>query len=50
MGNLITQLFIRNFHKFAVFQSVTAGYTKSYHSKKPVKAVYNTPAAKIGDY
>ena len=44
VGNLITQLFIWNFNKISVFQTVTAGYTKSYHFEKLVKAVNNTAA------
>ena len=40
--NLITQLFTRNFDKIS-----TAGYTKSYHSQKSLKAVNNTPSPEI---
>ena len=29
------------------FYILTAGYTKSYHSKKSLKAVNNTPATEI---
>ena len=47
IGNLITQCFLWNFDKISVFQAVTVGYTKSYHSEKLLKAVDNTPATKI---
>ena len=46
IGNLITR-FLWNFDKISVFQAVTVGYTKSYHSEKLLKAVDNTPATKI---
>ena len=47
IGNLITQLFIWNFDKTSVFQTVTASYTKSDNSKKSLKAINNTPATEI---
>ena len=42
--NLIAQLFIWNFDEISVYQAMTAGYTKSHHSEKPLKAVNNIPA------
>ena len=47
IGNLFTQLFIWNFDmisRISVFQEVTKGCTKSYHSEKSLKTVYNTAA------
>ena len=45
--NLIAELFMWNFDKIFVFQAVTAGYTKFYHSEKLRNAVNNTPATEI---
>ena len=46
-GNLIRQLFIWNFDKISVFQTVTTYYTNSYHSEKSLITVNNTPAIEI---
>ena len=38
---------IWNFHKLSVFQSMTAGYTKSHHLEKSLKAINNILATEI---
>ena len=44
--SLIRHIFIWNFDNISVFQTVTVGYTKSYHSEKPLKAINNTYTSK----
>ena len=47
LGNVITQLFIWIFGKISVFQAVSAGYAKLYHSDRLLYVVNNTPAIGI---
>ena len=47
----LSEILLRNFlsetYKISVFQAVAAGYTKSYHSEKLLKAVNNTHVTEI---